>query len=99
MMPDKKTLLNVFADHQGQWTFMNDDGLLRWFNWETTNEEENSSILVGLDRDEVLKLFVELVEEDEYLGGCPCGCRGDFDITDKGLSYIGRERVKAYRGY
>lgn len=23
-----------------------------------------------------------------YVNGCCCGCRGDFEITDKGLGYL-----------
>lgn len=99
MMPDIKILLNVFADHQGQWSFLHNDGLLHWNNWDTTNVKETDPILVGLDRDEVLKMFEQMVEVDDYLGGCPCGCRGDFEITDKGLVLIGRERTKPYSGY
>lgn len=33
------------------------------------------------------------------IGGCPCGCRGDFEITDLGLACIGLERTKPYTGY
>jgi hypothetical protein len=33
------------------------------------------------------------------VGGCPCGCRGDFEITDKGLERIGKTRSKPYTGY
>lgn len=32
-------------------------------------------------------------------GGCPCGCRGDFEITDKGLALIGQPRMRPYTGY
>jgi hypothetical protein len=31
--------------------------------------------------------------------GCPCGCRGDFEITDKGLALIGIKQTKPYTGY
>ncbi len=34
-----------------------------------------------------------------FVGGCTCGCRGDFEITDKGLEFIGKERTKPYSGY
>lgn len=27
------------------------------------------------------------------IDGCTCGCRGDFEITDKGLALIGRART------
>jgi hypothetical protein len=33
------------------------------------------------------------------IGGCACGCRGDFEITDWGLAAIGRTRTKLYTGY
>lgn len=33
------------------------------------------------------------------VGGCPCGCRGDWEITDKGLLLIGAKRLVAYSGY
>ena len=32
-------------------------------------------------------------------GGCDCGCRGDFEITDKGLALIGEQRIFDYTGY
>lgn len=33
------------------------------------------------------------------VGGCDCGCRGDFEITDKGLAVIGQTRKVEYNGY
>ncbi len=33
------------------------------------------------------------------IGGCDCGCRGDYEITNKGLALIGVERTKPYSGY
>lgn len=33
------------------------------------------------------------------VGGCPCGCRGDFEITDKGLEVLGAPRIAKYNGY
>jgi len=34
-----------------------------------------------------------------FIGGCPCGCRGDWEITDKGLEFIERPRTVKYNGY
>lgn len=34
-----------------------------------------------------------------FVGGCTCGCRGDWEITDAGLAFIGRERTQPYNGY
>jgi hypothetical protein len=33
------------------------------------------------------------------VGGCPCGCRGDWEITDKGLELLGKPRLRVYSGY
>lgn len=33
------------------------------------------------------------------VGGCACGCRGDWEITDKGLEQIGVKRTVKYHGY
>lgn len=33
------------------------------------------------------------------VGGCDCGCRGDWEITDKGLVLIGIARTTPYTGY
>lgn len=33
------------------------------------------------------------------VGGCTCGCRGDWEITDKGLGQIGETRIVKYNGY
>ncbi len=29
----------------------------------------------------------------DLIDGCMCGCRGDYEITDKGLEFIGQERL------
>jgi hypothetical protein len=34
-----------------------------------------------------------------FVGGCACGCRGDWEITDEGLEFIGEPRTAAYSGY
>lgn len=34
-----------------------------------------------------------------FTGGCYCGCRGDWEITDKGLEFLGKSRTKKYNGY
>lgn len=34
-----------------------------------------------------------------FSGGCDCGCRGDFEITDAGLAHIGVARTVPYNGY
>jgi hypothetical protein len=30
-----------------------------------------------------------------YLTGCNCGCRGDYEVTDKGLAFIASEDTSA----
>ncbi len=34
-----------------------------------------------------------------YVSGCPCGCRGDWEITDEGLNHIGQVRTARFTGY
>lgn len=43
--------------------------------------------------------LMKVLYKNGLVGGCDCGCRGDFEITDKGLLYLGRKRLKEYTGY
>ncbi len=43
--------------------------------------------------------LMRVIVRNGLSGGCDCGCRGDFEITDKGLIYINKPRTKEYTGY
>lgn len=47
----------------------------------------------------VLQEKIKSLIRRNLIGGCSCGCRGDFEITDKGLALIGVKRTKPYTGY
>ena len=93
-IPDR-LILNYLADRQGSWTCY----------WEGYFKDKDPSVSdihyavpdgspVGLVRYKLKRLY-----KRGLIGGCVCGCRGDFEITDKGLKLIGRERNRPYTGY
>ena len=86
-------VLNEFAKHQGQWCFWYDNNLLSFGFGE---DKQCSDILMDYSKKVVHSFFKKMVKQG-YLGGC--GCRGDFEITDKGLELINQQRTKQYTGY
>lgn len=84
-------ILEYLADRQGTWTS----------NWEG-HLEDYPDIYHAFPKDTPIKSVVATMRKlikKGYSGGCGCGCRGDFEITDKGLEFIGRNRVEPYTGY
>lgn len=97
-------ILEYLANRQGKWTSL-------WYGYFRENDPEGRNTLTGEVVDDVYYAMPEgtnhklahakmrKLYEKDFVGGCPCGCRGDFEITDKGLEFIGRDRVKGYTGY
>lgn len=93
-IPDE-LLLNILYPHQGYWAFWCDD----------------NELLLGphADRtiDRTLCIYPKKLIQAKWssllrrglIGGCDCGCRGDFEITDKGLALLGKPRIREYGGY
>lgn len=77
-------ILQYLADRQGQWSFL----------WSEMVE----AMPLGTPAKLILSKMRNLHKRG-LVGGCTCGCRGDFEITDKGLALIGRPRTKPYSGY
>ncbi len=93
-------VLNFLADHQGKWTMMWKDYPLPGTCF--TNGGHGGfveSIFLNHVPYKVALAKMRALMRREFIGGCDCGCRGDFEITDKGLAFIGRPRVKPYTGY
>ena len=96
-------ILNIFADYQGSWGFWNG----RFINFPINKNGDRLEIkdweMARLVSDDVPEKMVLLklkkLVNRKLLGGCACGCRGDFEITDKGLKLIGIERTRKYTGY
>lgn len=85
-----EVILRELAKHQG--------------TWSTWGEKEYSmpNIQVRTYPDVPCKVFLAKMKsiiKRGLSGGCDCGCRGDYEITDKGLELIGEKRTKPYSGY
>lgn len=82
-------LLEFLYPLQGQWTLWSD-----WYGRPGMKQAFPS----GTPRKLMLAKMKKLVDR-RLVSGCACGCRGDFEITDKGLALLGKPRLKIYTGY
>lgn len=94
-IPDEY-ILDILVQYQGQWAFWAGNEL--WFR-----DKKDNPIIVKIYSDDfppklIHSKFKSLVKR-KLIGGCSCGCRGDFEITDLGLRKIGAKRIKPYNGY
>jgi len=100
---DDRAVLLWFYEYQGGWVSYW-GGHFRYNGWDTFTErrEEPLDSFFAFDPkfDPRLrhKKLASMVDRG-LLGGCGCGCRGDFEITDKGLALLGLPRTKPYNGY
>lgn len=94
---DTKKILEIFAKHQGQWGFCWEDGRVSW--WDGDQQTFEQVFPPGTPIRLIRSKWKNLVSKRKFLGGCDCGCRGDFEITDKGLEFIGQKRTKKYSSY
>ena len=91
-----KKILNFLYYFQSEWMFWHNDEFWVKFNRGTTIK---ISVFRHIsDEKQKKRIFREIIDNN-LSGGCSCGCRGDFCITDKGLELIGKERVLPYGGY
>lgn len=85
-----KDILMFLSKHQG-----------RWSTW-CSGGGSMPSVADAVPKDtpvKVLRAKMAALYRRGFIGGCMCGCRGDYEITDKGLDYIGVERSVPYNGY
>ena len=86
---DMKKVLSFLAEYQGRWcTHGNGHGTMPTIadTIPYRSSKEQHAIMCKLWR-------------RGFVGGCTCGCRGDWEITNRGLEKIGVKRVKPYNGY
>ncbi len=81
-------ILEFLALHQGTWATWGSSSSM------PTVQDVMSKIPHKLQRSKMRQL-----QKRGFVGGCDCGCRGDYEITDKGLEFITQPRTKAYNGY
>ena len=78
-------ILQFLAQHQGKWCTYGVG-----YSMPTVQD----AMPHGVSKEIQLEKMKNLVDRD-LVEGCTCGCRGDFEITDEGLEFIGASRVKA----
>lgn len=47
----------------------------------------------GTDQEFHMSRLRSLYDRD-LIEGCTCGCKGNFEITDKGISFLGKTRIR-----
>ena len=96
--PEYETkVLEYLSDKQGQWTSL----------WERHFEGkpehmDTTDVSYAFPKDYPFILQITIMRRlyrKGLIGGCDCGCRGDFEITDTGLGVLGKVRYTKYTGY
>lgn len=98
-IPDS-LILEFLYPQQGSWTMLWDDNTFScWINLDDKEVRKYVDIVPAGTPNKVLRAKMRSLVRRDLIGGCDCGCRGDFEITDKGLALIGKPRIKPYTGY
>ena len=79
---DSATILHFLADRQEVWC--------NWFPLPCENSVQNAFPPEVRNTKLVLRKMQSL-QKRHLVSGCSCGCRGDYVITDRGLSLINRQ--------
>lgn len=86
-------VLQYLSDKQGKWTCI-------WYRHFVKLPEDDVSYAFPIGYSEILQMTImRRLYRKKLIGGCTCGCRGDFEITDEGLALIGVDRYVKYNGY
>lgn len=93
-------ILEYLYDKQGEWTCL----WYGYFNygpghWGVEPVNDVYYAMPAGTSHEAALFKMRSLHKRKLVGGCPCGCRGDFEITDLGLSVLGKPRLKEYNGY
>ena len=59
-----------------------------WCNWTFGNDKDVCTVMPEDVPLKVVHAKMRLLIKKKYVDGCPCGCRGDFEITKKGKEYL-----------
>jgi len=84
-----RPILEFLAKHQGKWS--------TWGIGHCMATVKDAMPVGTPDKLQLLKM--QQLHKRGFIGGCMCGCRGDFEITDKGLDCIEQQRTTTYGGY
>ena len=87
-IPDRP-ILEFLAQHQGKWS-----------TWGKGYSMPTVQDAMPPGTPEKLQLAkMKQLHKRGLIGGCTCGCRGDWEITDTGLAFINQPRTTRYSGY
>jgi hypothetical protein len=65
----------------------------QWHNWCWTEWNVTEAMPPGIPPKLALAKMRRMIRRG-VVGGCPCGCRGDFVITEKGLAEISSHNAR-----
>jgi len=88
-------ILNYLYDRQGQWTSL-------WYGHFKEKDKTIDDVYYAMPAETPHKVALSKMKslyKRKLVDGCTCGCRGDFEITDKGLELLGKPRLKKYTWY
>ncbi len=88
-------ILGYLAAFQGSWTL---DFSGKGTNFKTGWPQDLSFAFPASSPRKLRIAKMVMLERRGLITGCTCGCRGDFEITDKGLAKIGLPRTTGVIG-
>lgn len=62
-------------------------------NWYFGGENDVSAAMPPGTPDKVKIAKMRQLMKRGMVDGCPCGCRGDFELTEKGKKYLIEQRL------
>lgn len=66
-----------------------------WHNWYFGNEKDVRRAMPQDTPEKVVLAKMRRLIAKGLVKGCPCGCRGDFEITDMGMLRINALKLAA----
>lgn len=90
-----KDILEYLSQYQGEWVCL-------WYGHFKEKDPDMKDVYYAMPEGTPPKVALAKMKaliRRKLIGGCACGCRGDFEITDKGLAYVNKDRLKKYTGY
>jgi hypothetical protein len=64
----------------------------KWCNWHFRDERDVTFAMPKLPAEKLALAKMRQLMKRGLVTGCDCGCRGDFEITDKGREELARMR-------
>lgn len=59
-----------------------------WHNWYFGNDKDVRQAMPPGLHDKLVLAKMRMLMRRGLVSGCDCGCRGDFEITDKGMHWL-----------